>query len=73
MIRPEKSKAGAAWYNPPLIQTNAGVRLATGNRGKDPHLIAVLEERELRDRFGEEYEAYCRKVSRFLPRMRSSS
>ncbi|HYB72779.1 MAG TPA: methyltransferase [Candidatus Sulfotelmatobacter sp.] len=30
--------------------------------------IVVLEERELRDRFGAEYEAYCRRVPRFVPR-----
>ena len=33
-------------------------------------VIAVLEERELRDRFGEGYEAYCRRVPRFVPRFR---
>lgn len=32
-------------------------------------LIAVLEERELRERFGAEYEAYCGRVPRFLPRL----
>ena len=31
------------------------------------YLIVVLEERELRDRFGSQYEAYCRAVPRFLP------
>jgi protein-S-isoprenylcysteine O-methyltransferase Ste14 len=35
-------------------------------------LIAVLEERELRERFGAEYDAYCRRVPRFLPRLRSA-
>jgi protein-S-isoprenylcysteine O-methyltransferase Ste14 len=27
----------------------------------------LLEERELRDRFGAEYDAYCRRVARYLP------
>jgi len=31
-------------------------------------LIARIEERELRDRFGAEYEAYCARVPRFVPR-----
>lgn len=31
------------------------------------HLVVILEERELRDRFGDEYEAYCRRVPRYLP------
>ena len=32
------------------------------------HLLVLLEERELRDRFGAEYEAYCRRVPRWAPR-----
>jgi len=32
------------------------------------YLIVVLEERELRERFGAEYEDYCRRVPRFFPR-----
>ena len=30
-------------------------------------LIVLLEERELRERFGTEYEDYCRRVPRFVP------
>jgi protein-S-isoprenylcysteine O-methyltransferase Ste14 len=32
------------------------------------HLVVLLEERELRDRFGAAYEAYRRRVPRYLPR-----
>jgi len=32
-----------------------------------------LEERELRTRFGEAYERYCRRVPRFVPRLRAHS
>jgi protein-S-isoprenylcysteine O-methyltransferase Ste14 len=34
-------------------------------------LIVVLEERELRQRFGDEYVEYCERVPRFFPRLRS--
>ena len=35
------------------------------------HLVVLLEERELRERFGAEYEDYCRRVPRYLPRSQS--
>lgn len=35
------------------------------------YVIVLLEERELRRRFGDEYDAYCRRVPRFLPRLRT--
>jgi len=35
------------------------------------HLVVMLEERELRERFGAEYEEYCRRVPRYLPEPRA--
>jgi len=34
------------------------------------YAVALLEERELLDRFGDEYRAYCRRVPRFIPGIR---
>jgi protein-S-isoprenylcysteine O-methyltransferase Ste14 len=36
------------------------------------HGVVLLEERELRDRFGAEYEEYCRRVPRYVPRRRGA-
>ena len=36
------------------------------------HLVVLLEERELRERFGAEYEEYCRRVPRYVPSHRAS-
>jgi protein-S-isoprenylcysteine O-methyltransferase Ste14 len=38
-----------------------------------PSVLAVvrIEERELRDRFGADYDAYCARVPRFIPRWRA--
>jgi len=32
--------------------------------------VVLLEERELKQRFGRQYEQYCRDVPRFVPRLR---
>ena len=32
------------------------------------HMVVLLEESELRDRFGGEYDEYCRRVPRWIPR-----
>lgn len=34
------------------------------------YLVVLLEERELRERFGATYDDYCRRVPRFLPKRR---
>jgi protein-S-isoprenylcysteine O-methyltransferase Ste14 len=41
--------------------------------GAGIYLIALLEEKELRDHFGDIYQAYCRKVPRFWPKLRGDS
>jgi protein-S-isoprenylcysteine O-methyltransferase Ste14 len=35
------------------------------------YAVVVVEERELRERFGLAYEEYCRQVPRFVPKLRS--
>jgi hypothetical protein len=35
-------------------------------------VIALLEEKELRDHFGDAYQTYCRAVPRFLPKLGGS-
>jgi len=37
------------------------------------YVVALLEDRELRERFGEDYEHYSLQVPRFLPEMRQRS
>ena len=34
------------------------------------YIIVLLEEKELHDHFGETYQAYCRQVPRFLPKLK---
>jgi protein-S-isoprenylcysteine O-methyltransferase Ste14 len=31
------------------------------------HIIVLLEEKELKERFGRGYEEYCRRVPRYIP------
>ena len=33
------------------------------------HIIVLLEEKELKERFGLEYEEYCRRVPRYIPKI----
>ena len=33
------------------------------------HLVVLFEEKELKERFGVEYEEYCRRVPRYIPRV----
>jgi len=33
------------------------------------HIIVLLEEKELKERFGVDYEEYCRRVPRYIPRV----
>ena len=33
------------------------------------HIIVLLEEKELKERFGRDYEAYCRRVPRYIPKI----
>ena len=64
---------GEGKANPVVSMYAAGIAVmfllfgATGGGG------VLLEERELRQRFGEPYEAYCRQVPRFFPRFRKAS
>lgn len=32
------------------------------------YIVVLIEEKELKERFGKEYEEYCRKVPRFIPK-----
>jgi protein-S-isoprenylcysteine O-methyltransferase Ste14 len=36
------------------------------------YIIVLLEERELRDHFGKAYEDYCRRVPKFIPKLKGT-
>jgi protein-S-isoprenylcysteine O-methyltransferase Ste14 len=53
-----------------LYVASWGVALYAIAIGVGAHLMVVyVEEPELRRRFGEDYDAYCRRVPRWLPRL----
>lgn len=53
-----------------LYIASVGVLLYAALMSLAGHLAAVyIEEPELRERFGAEYEAYCRRVPRWFPRL----
>jgi protein-S-isoprenylcysteine O-methyltransferase Ste14 len=50
-----------------LVANYVGTYVTAALTAPALYLTVVLEERELRDRFGAEFEAYARRVPRFLP------
>jgi protein-S-isoprenylcysteine O-methyltransferase Ste14 len=57
-----------------LIFASAGILIYAALITLSAHLLVVhVEEPELRARFGESYESYCRSVPRWLPRWGSST
>jgi protein-S-isoprenylcysteine O-methyltransferase Ste14 len=52
-----------------LIANHLAVYLVVALWVPGIYLIALLEEKELRDHFGDIYKAYCRKVPRFVPKL----
>ena len=61
---------GAAVWGAALYLSSLGALLYATFFTLAGHCIVVYaEEPELRERFGEQYEAYCRRVPRWLPRL----
>ena len=57
----------------PLFADYIGLYVLCGLSLVAVHLIVLLEERQLGDRFGNEYVEYMNRVPRFIPRRGSSS
>jgi protein-S-isoprenylcysteine O-methyltransferase Ste14 len=56
-----------------LIANNLAVYLIVALWIPGIYVITILEEQELRAHFGDTYVAYCRRVPRFLPKLRRIS
>jgi protein-S-isoprenylcysteine O-methyltransferase Ste14 len=56
-----------------LFANHVGTYLAVVLSLPVMYLVVVLEERELRNRFGTPYEEYCRRVPRFIPKLTSQN
>jgi protein-S-isoprenylcysteine O-methyltransferase Ste14 len=56
-----------------LVANNLAVYLIVALWIPGIFVIVHLEERELRAHFGDIYDAYCRRVPRFLPKLRRIS
>lgn len=56
-----------------LIANNLASYIAAAFWLPAVYVIVLLEERELREHFGEAYEDYCHKVPRFIPKLKDRS
>jgi len=55
-----------------LIANYAGAYIVLAASVAVLYVVVLMEERELRRRFGEAYEDYARRVPRFIPRLRGA-
>ena len=55
-----------------LVANHVGVYVLAGLTPPALYLVVLLEERELRQRFGEDWDDYAARVPRFIPRGRRS-
>jgi len=68
---PRYVEVGLALWAAALFSNNLAVYLVGLAYIPLIYLVVILEERELRNRFGIEYDEYCSRVPRFIPRMRT--